>query len=435
VTLQQSGGDPVSPDLQAEESKSGLMRVLCKRRTLFRAWQKVRANGQHSLCAETRDEIKQFEAEAANRLDRLLYHLSHHHFEFHPQLGIKMRRSGKRPRPIVIAAIENRVVQRAMLDILQELPPIREILLTRTSLGGIKNRGRDHAMSLIREAIANGVHNYVRSDIEGFFTKIPRAEVLSYIAKFISDPEFLDLLRRATDTRLANLHQLGDDALLFPIEEKGVAQGSPLSPLIGNILLRDFDWAMNGRGITCIRYIDDFLLLGPSEKAVQKAFCSAQKILKALGMRAYDPGSDKAEAGKVVNGFDFLGCTISPGLIQPTRSARQKIISQIDTILSNGTTSRSGAVDVRIRGQPYAQTLVSLDRVLSGWAHAYAFCNGRQSFNAIDQAVNARIAAFRRRTDTLLSSASAAESRRILGVHLLVDTPMVPLPNTPGAGK
>jgi RNA-directed DNA polymerase len=241
VTLQQSGGDPVSPDLQAEEPVSGLMRVLCKRETLFRAWRKVRDNGQHSLSAETRDEINQFEAESAKRLNLLQYHLSHHRFEFRPQRGIAKRRPGKAPRPIVIAAIENRVAQRAILDILQGLRPICEILLTRTSIGGIKNRGREHAMSLIREATDKGARYFIRSDIEGFFTKIPRTEVLSFIAQFISDSEFLDLVGRATDTRLANLRQLGDEALLFPIEEKGVAQGSPLSPLIGNILLRGFE--------------------------------------------------------------------------------------------------------------------------------------------------------------------------------------------------
>jgi RNA-directed DNA polymerase len=332
VTLQRSGGDPVSPDLQAEESVSGLMRVLCKRETLFRAWRKVRENGQHSLSAETRDEISQFETESAKRLNLLQYHLSHHCFEFRAQRDIAKRRPGKCPRPIVIAAIENRVVQRAILDILQELRPIREVLLTRTSIGGIKNRGREHAMSLVQEATHNGARYFIRSDIEGFFTRIPRADVLSYIAQFISDPEFLDLLGRATDTRLANLRQLGDEGLLFPIEEKGVAQGSPLSPLIGNVLLRGFDAAMNGRGITCIRYIDDFLLLGPTEKAVQKAFRTAQDILRETGLRAYEPGSEKAEAGKVEDGFDFLGCTISPGLIQPARSARQKIVSQIDSI-------------------------------------------------------------------------------------------------------
>jgi RNA-directed DNA polymerase len=438
VTLQQSGGDPVSPDLQAVVPVGGLTRVLCKRETLFRAWRKVRDNGQRSLSAETRTEINQFETDSAKHLNLLQYHLSHHCFEFRPQRGVAQRRPGKRPRPIVIAAIENRIVQRAILDILQGLPPICEVLSTRTSIGGIKGRGREHAMSLVREATDAGARYFVRSDIQGFFTKIPRGEVLSFISRFVSDPEFLDLICRATDTRLVNLDQLRDEALLFPITEKGVAQGSPLSPLIGNILLRDFDRVMNGRGITCIRYIDDFLLLGPGEKAVKKAFRNAQDVLKGMGLRAYDPGSEKAEAGTVEDGFDFLGCSISPGLIQPSRSARQKIVSQIDSILIEGSrammASRGGSLR-RMPRQRYAQTLDRLDHAVLGWGHAYAFCNGRQSFEGIDRAIDARIDVFRRRADVMLSRASAAESRRLLGVQLLVDIPIVPLPNAPENGR
>jgi RNA-directed DNA polymerase len=433
VTLQQSGGDPVSPDLQTEPV-AGLMRLLCKRETLFRAWRKVRDNGQHSLSPETRDEINQFEAQSAKRLNLIQYHLSHRRFEFRLQLGIAKRRPGKAPRPIVIAAIENRIVQRAILDILQELRPIRQILFVRTSIGGIKNRGREHAMSLVREATENGAQYFVRSDIEGFFTRIPRGDVLSFISQFIDDWEFLDLIGKATDTRLANLQQLGDEALLFPIGGKGVAQGSPLSPLIGNILLRDFDLAMNGRGITCIRYIDDFLLLGPNERAVQKAFRNAQELLRGMGLRAYDPGSEKAENGRVDHGFDFLGCTVSPGLIQPARSARQKIISQINSIFLEGSRSISAARELPSRSVPkqrFAQTLVRLDHVLSGWAHAYAFCNGRQSFVGIDRAVDVRMDAFWRRAEAARLGASAADSRRMLGVHLLTDTPILPLPITP----
>ena len=80
---QQSGGDLVSPDLQIEKPVTGLMGVLCKRETLFRAWRKVRDNGQHSLSKETRDKINQFEAESAKRLSLLQYRLCHHCFEFY----------------------------------------------------------------------------------------------------------------------------------------------------------------------------------------------------------------------------------------------------------------------------------------------------------------------------------------------------------------
>jgi hypothetical protein len=235
---------------------------------------------------------------------------------------------------------------------------------------------------------------------------------------------------------LANLHQLGDDALLFPIDERGVAQGSPLSPLIGNVLLRDFDRLLNGRGITCIRYIDDFLLLGPSESAVRKAFGNAQRILGDLGLRAYEPGRDqKADKGEIDDGFDFLGCFLAPGLIQPARAARQKIVSQVDAILADGRRAIAKAPRAsagRIPKQRYAQTLVKLDLVVRGWGHAFSFCDGRQCFEEIDRQIDSKVAAFRRRVSEQLHGCSAADMRRILGLHLLADTAMTPLPPVNG---
>lgn len=111
----------------------------------------------------------------------------------------------------------------------------------------------------------------------------------------------MNLFERATETSLVNLTRLGDDTALFPLGAEGVAQGSPLSPLIGNILLRKFDAKMNGRGIVCVRYIDDFVLLGPNPSALNKAFANAQAELSRFGMTAYDPATntEKASLGTV----------------------------------------------------------------------------------------------------------------------------------------
>jgi retron-type reverse transcriptase len=407
------------------------MRVLCKRDTLFGAWRSIRRNGQQSLSAQTKDEINRFDAEAANRLGQLQWQLSHRRFEFTPQLGVAKRRRGRAPRPLVIGAIENRVVQRALLDILQSLPPVQEILSIKTSLGGIAGRGREHAMALVTQAIKDGARYFIRSDIEAFFTHIPRNRVISFISRLVNDDDFCKILTNATDTNLSNLEQLGDDALLFPLWEMGVAQGSPLSPLIGNVLLRGFDRELNNRGIICIRYIDDFLILGTNERAVHKAFYNAQKLLNEFDLRAYEPlRSSKAESGEVRNGFDFLGCHVSPGLIQPSRFARMRIATAIEEILSRGRRDvlARGSSAKSQRGQTYGQTLVRLDRLLKGWGHAYAFCNGRQSFASIDEFVDRQVIEFRRCMEHRLVKLPARNARRLLGIQSLVDTPLAALP-------
>src|SRR6185437_2458716 len=130
------------------------------------------------------------------------------------------------------------------------------------------------------------------SDIADFYRSIPRAAALATLAAEIDDPHVHRLLDHATCTELENLGALGDGAALFPDGAKGVAQGNSLSTLLANALLSGFDEAMNGRGIACLRYVDDVLILGPRPAHVRKAFESASRRLAALGLRMYDPDTD-----------------------------------------------------------------------------------------------------------------------------------------------
>ena len=65
------------------------------------------------------------------------------------------------------------------------------------------------------------------------------------LSKHINDTEFLSILNVATTVILSNQTELGEDRKAFPIDSEGVAQGSPLSSLFGNILLKDFDDEFN----------------------------------------------------------------------------------------------------------------------------------------------------------------------------------------------
>lgn len=214
---------------------------------------------------------------------------------------------------------------------------------------------------------------------------------------------------------------------MFPLGAEGIAQGSPLSPLIGNILLREFDAKMNGRGIVCIRYIDDFVLLGPSPSALRKAFANAQGELSRFGMTAYDPETNtgKASMGRVSDGFEFLGCHIKPGLVQPCRSARQSILDAVDEVYERGRKALKKALTTTGRDVPkqrYAQTEVEIDDILRGWGHAFAFCNGRGVFHDLDRIIDEKRSGFGRFNKQLGESQSPEVRRRLAGVFLLGDT-------------
>ena len=95
---------------------------------------------------------------------------------------------------------------------------------------------------------------------------------------------------------------------------------------------------MNSDDIICIRYIDDFLILGPTLEKTQKAFKKALGILKDLKLSAYAPGGedDKAEFGRTNRAFNFLGCSIGNGFVHPSQEAQTKLKKKIRIILNEG---------------------------------------------------------------------------------------------------
>lgn len=388
-----------------------------------------------SQSTETRQQIGEFDENSLGLLNRIQKQLRENRFHFAAQTGLpieKKKGSGKH-RPVILAPIMNRVVQRALLDVLQdEVPAVKQVLETKTSIGGIPKRGTRHAFELVVDAITGGARWFASSDISGFFTKIPRDKIIDFIFRNTNDAEFTRLFSRAVETTLANEKELGEHRDLFPIGDRGVAQGSPLSPLMGNILLRDFDIALNGRGIMCVRYIDDFIILGPSQGSVVKAMKSAAAILADFGMEVYDPirHPEKAGFGPVTKGFDFLGCRINPGQVAPSPEVRSRLMEKISRVLSDGKKAviAAGRFDSPPEMlQCQVQTLIRIDGILKGWGHAFSFCNTPQVFVALDDKVDIAIMDFMQMCHSLGQGKTPKQRRRILGVHLLADTPLTPV--------
>jgi RNA-directed DNA polymerase len=299
---------------------------------LRKAWRKVFENGLSSKSRDTQDDVRKFAEKIDQNIDKIYRPLLRRKFSFLPAKGIAKRKVGKKkPRPIVVAPIPNRIVQRSLLNALHTCEKLREYENIPTSFGGIEGRGVPHAIQEIKNAIKDGYAWFIRSDISDFFTGIPRDRIMEIVNQCIPEPEFLSLFQQAIKVELENLGNLGEDSSIFPLED-GVAQGCCLSPLLGNILLNDFDKQMNGRGVICLRYIDDFIVLGRNEPSVKKAFENGLGTLQALGLKIHTPddGSGKASMGMIQNGVNFLGCEIRPGNCRPDSDSQKRLLAKIE---------------------------------------------------------------------------------------------------------
>lgn len=213
---------------------------------------------------------------------------------------------------------------------------------------------------------------------------------------------------------------------MFPSDEVGVPQGSSLSAFAGNIVLRDFDRKLNGRGISTIRYIDDFVILGPNERYVRKAFEQGCMILSSLQMTAYAPweNSEKATMGKIEDGIDFLGCHLNAQGVMPSRHAQRKFIKDLQITIRRAKTGIRRFSNVRLQRRAedtYLQTLTRIDRKIRGWGDSYGFATLRQPFRQLDPPIDVLIDDFGTWFEGCVAGRENQTRRRMLGVALLAD--------------
>jgi len=402
--------------------------------SLFSAWRVVHGNGVSSKSEKTRRDIRIFELDAEKRIRRIQRQLSTRKFQFLPSEGILQPKPGKSSRrPIVRSPIENRIVQRSILDVLQSHPPLTPYFSVKTSFGGIKDRGVSDALRVVYGAIQDGAKYFLRSDIDSFFTKIPKSTVMSIISNTTTDAEFLGLLNSAITVELSNLEELGTKKDEFPIYEIGVAQGSCLSPLLGNILLNEFDQEMNKSDISCIRYIDDFIIVAPNQKALNAAFKRARRLLAKHGLNVYDPKSDhdKAETGKTTSMFSFLGCDIRPGMIRPDKKSQSRLLNNVDELFKYGISLMHDPPQLVRNRCSTVETLSDVSNIVKGWGNQYSFCNDISLMRSIDSKIDKKIgrylAAYAEAKTHFDEKSAAEDRRRILGVHLLVDSKKNPI--------
>ncbi len=333
-----------------------------------------------------------------------------------------------------MSPIDSRVVQRAILNVLQISRALQIIFKNPFSFGGIENRGVPDAISAVMYAIRSGCTHYITSDISDFFRNIPKDKVLQTIQSVYNHDQFMDILIKATDVELENMTQLGADSTYFDFHEVGVAQGCCLSPFFGNILLKDFDIKLNKNGIFCFRYIDDFIILGPTQRAVDTAFSKALVMLDKLKLSAYSPndGTGKSIRGRVNEGITLLGCSVLNNQIMPSSKNCKKLQTDIETIFNSSISTLANPIDAAENNQTMIDALIRAKNVLKGWGNTYAFCNHKKTLRQLDQKITELKRSYMQKCMSMrsryLENNQHEDSRRVLGVQLLVDTKTKDLP-------
>jgi len=239
-----------------------LERILSRDNMLL-AWKRVKANkGKPGVDGITIDEFPVYLREHWSQIrDKLL------NGSYRPQPVLRVeipKRSGGK-RPLGIPTVLDRLIQQAILQVLQ---PMFDAGFSESSYGFRPKRSAHQAVRQVRQTIDSGYKWVVDVDLSKFFDRVDHDLLMCRIARKVKEKRVLRLIGRFLR---AGVQVEGR----FEPTIEGVPQGGPLSPLLANIMLDDFDKELEQRGHRFVRYADDFMIFVKSERA-------AHRVLKSV---------------------------------------------------------------------------------------------------------------------------------------------------------
>ena len=172
-------------------------------------------------------------------------------------------------RKLGIPTVIDRTLQQA---IAQQLTPIYEPLFSDGSYGYRPGRSAQDAIRKVKEYAEQGYTCAVSLDLSKYFDTLNHNILLNLLRKNVKDERVIQLIKRYLKSGVM------EDGVVMPTEE-GSPQGGNLSPLLANIYLNEFDWEFEKRGVPCVRYADDIVLLARSKRAAERILKSATRYL------------------------------------------------------------------------------------------------------------------------------------------------------------
>ena len=177
-------------------------------------------------------------------------------------------------------------------------------------------------------------------DLSKYFDTLNHELLMNLLRKNIHDKRVIELIKRYLKAGVM------ENGLLVKTEE-GSPQGGPLSPLLANIYLNEYDQEMTRRGVPVIRYADDIVVLAKSKRAAERLLETTRRYLEGKMKLKMNVEKSKVVSVFSIRNFKFLGFALGKGLKGVYVRVHAKTLKKAKTKLRK-LTSRSQGRNVRV---------------------------------------------------------------------------------------
>ena len=292
-----------------------------------------------------------------------------------PILGVMIPKSNGKERLLGIPTVKDRLLQQAVCQILSDLydPTFQD-----HSYGFRPKRNAHQAVKQARQNINDGYADIIDIDLSNFFDQVSHDVMLNLLHRKVKCVTTLRLICKWLKAPI----QLNGG---LEKRTKGVPQGSPLSPLLSNILLNELDKELEKRDHRWVRYADDFSIYLQNKQSAQKVKTSIVRFLK---VKLFLPINQSKSGIREPINFKILGYGFVPVYKKGVKGKYQLVV---DHKALKGFKSKIKWLTRKTTPIGLEDRILRLNRLTRGWLNYFKLANISGKLNKIDGWIRNRL--------------------------------------------
>jgi len=288
-------------------------------------------------------------------------------YRFQPAKRVLIPKEGTSgTRKLGIPVVMDRVAGASMHSVLEE---IFDPGFTASNFGFRRGKSQHQAIRHLQGLVKEGKEWAVAVDLKSFFDEIPHGLILKLIRRQVADEGFVTMLARLLKSGVIVNGK-------YEKTSQGCPQGSPLSPILSNIVLNELDHKLEERNLGYCRWADDFVIVVRSERAARRVMKGTVGYLEEeLGLKVNTEKSRVAPVKEIT----FLGFQILRGKIRISNKARARFKDRVREL-----THRNNPLSMY-------QVIHKLSIYLRGWVGYFGIQEFKYLFRDLDAWIRSRL--------------------------------------------